>query len=330
MIRAHAAGRSIGGAVRGMAMAVLVVVVAAFALVAGLSPAHAASRVDISATPAADGSTVVTVSGSGFQYLPNAPGGIYVFFGTVSDPMTNAWAPSQGGRSGSTFSYASTSGSTLLVGFAGGTSAESSNAVIDANGNWSAQMTIPGARFAGSYGDPHSGGAQTGSQIDCLVVQCGIITIGAHGSVNANNESFTPVSFVTADGSVQSGTGVQSFTDEATVLEVPQGADTDDTTTADEQSSNTETAQGALENSSAEGRASGFDTTWIVLGVLAFAVIALIAAIATVLIRRSRTRASVASPALASAAPEGAEAAAPETQKTPELTTANDEGASAR
>ena len=36
---------------------------------------------------------------------------------------------------------------------------------------------------------------QNETQVDCSEVQCGIITIGAHGVDNANNESFTPFDF---------------------------------------------------------------------------------------------------------------------------------------
>ena len=283
--------------------AALAVAVAALTVLGALSlsasPAHAAARVDVSTTPSADGSTTVTLSGSGFQYQPNAPGGIYVFFGAVSDPTTNAWAPSQGGKSGSTFSYASTSGSQLLIGFAGGASADSSNSMIDSSGRWSASMTIPGAKFPGSSGDPHSGNAQTGSEINCLRVQCGIITIGAHGSFNANNESFTPVGFVTSDGSVKSGTGAQSFTDDATVLEVPQAdAGAQPEAETPEAAADPETAdagEGPLVDEGdqaaplVEEAAATDSMTWWVLGVLGFAVLALIAALTLVIVKRVRT-----------------------------------------
>lgn len=197
---------------------------AASAIVLLAQPAHAAARVDVSQSPNAGEPTTVTISGSGFQYQPNAPGGVYVFFGAVADPATNSWTPSQGGKSGTSFGYASTPGSTLLVAFQGGDSAEAANAMILPDGTWSAQMTIPGSSFSSSSGNPHEGEAVEGATIDCLRVQCGIITIGAHGMLNANNESFTPVGFRTASGEVRSGTGAQSFTDDATVLDL--GADT--------------------------------------------------------------------------------------------------------
>ena len=287
---------------RGLALIVLAVLAAAIAAAAIAGPAQAAGRVDVSQAPNADGSTTVTVSGSGFQYLPNAQGGIYIFFGAVSDPATNAWAPSQGGKSGSTFGYANTPGSTLLAAFEGGSSASEANAVIDASGSWSAQMTIPGSSFASSYGNPHAGGSQTGSTIDCLQVQCGIITIGAHGMVNANNESFTPVGFVTASGAIASGTAAQSFTDDATVLELP-GAEAPAADAAGDGAAEAEAPAGTGSTAAGvepaadpigEAEPGGFDTTVLVLAVLGVAVLALIAAVVVVLIRRARPRPPVA------------------------------------
>lgn len=269
------------------AMLVLALAMSALVLLLPSQPAHAASRVDVSPAPDANGETTVTLSGSGFQYLPNAPGGVYVFFGAVVDPGTNSWAPSQGGKSGQTFSYASTSGSQLLVGFAGGSSADASNSLIDANGNWTAQMKIPGSSFVSTSGDPHSGNAQTGATIDCMQVQCGIITIGAHGMVNANNESFTPISFVTSDGSLQSGTGGQSFTDDATVLDIPV-ADEDDAEKITESEGETTTET--------EADAEGFDSTWIVIGVLGAALAVLVAAIVVVAVKRGRRGPGAAAP----------------------------------
>ena len=268
--------------------------------VLGANAAHAAGRVDVSPAPNADGSTTVTLSGSGFQYVPNAPGGIYVTFGVVQDPTTNSWAPSQGGRSGSTFGYASTGGATLLVAFAGGSSAGESNAVIDENGNWTAQMTIPGARFPSSSGNPHAGQAQEGAEIDCLTVQCGIITFGAHGMVNANNESFTPVSFATADGELVSGSGGQSFTDEATQLEIPangeageDGAAKTDATTGEQADAQQHAGAAAAATPAAPAQAetadaSGLSSSALVLGVLGFALLVLIGAVVYAIVRRSR------------------------------------------
>ncbi|WP_157502382.1 hypothetical protein [Leucobacter celer] len=283
--------------VRALGVLLLAVLLALLAAVSSATAAQAAGRVDVSAAPSADGSTTVTLTGSGFQYQPNAPGGIYVFFGAVSDPGTNSWAPSQGGRSGSTFGYASASGSQLLVGFAGGESASASNSLIDANGGWSAEMTIPGAVFDSVSGNPHAGQSQAGGQIDCLQVQCGIITIGAHGMVNANNESFTPVSFVTASGDLASGTAGQSFTDDATVIEIPDGEQTPASSEPEEAAQEPEadeTRPESVEDSTTEEAAAadeGLDTSLLALGALGIAVLALLAAVVFAVFRRAKTRA---------------------------------------
>lgn len=291
------------------AMMALALLVSALVLLIPSHPAHAASRVDVAPAPNANGETTVTLSGSGFQYLPNAPGGVYVFFGAVVDPSTNSWAPSQGGKSGQTFSYASTGGSQLLVGFAGGSSAEASNSLIDASGSWTAQMTIPGSSFVSTSGDPHSGSAQTGATIDCMRVQCGIITIGAHGMVNANNESFTPISFVTSDGSLQSGTGGQSFTDDATVLDIPVGE-------GEEPEEPVAAGGGERTATNAETDDEGFDSTWIVIGVLGVALAVLVAAIVVVAVKRGRPGRGVAAEPAVAAAPAEEQSAAPPAGRT--------------
>lgn len=296
--------------------AALFVALCAVLVVSGYSaPAHAAGRVDVSPAPSADGETIVTLSGSGFQYLPNAPGGIYVSFGVVADPTTNSWAPSQGGKSGSTFGYAATGGATILVSFAGGSSAEAANALIEADGTWTAQMKIPGSSFPSISGNPHAGEATEGATIDCLQVQCGIITFGAHGMINANNESFTPVSFMTAAGTLESGTSGQSFSevapggpasapgevpiDEATRLEIPGAGgdaaaakpDAVTPSTAQSQGDSTPAAQGAATVQPEPGLSS----SGLVIGILAFALAALLAAMVFALVRKSRaTRAAAA------------------------------------
>lgn len=75
---------------------------AALAMTAATAlPASAAARVSISssagsAAASATGATTLSVSGSGFQSIPRAFGGIYVFFGTVEG---GSWRPSQAGGS---------------------------------------------------------------------------------------------------------------------------------------------------------------------------------------------------------------------------------------
>lgn len=317
----HPDPQTVGGLrVRGKyvtGMALVVALMMGIIAVFIATPATAASRVEVSPVPSADGPTTVTLSGSGFQYQPNAPGGVYIFFGTVNDPMTNSWAPSQGGSSGGSYAYSATSGTQLLAAFEGGSSAGSAAGTIDANGNWNAQMTIPGSTFTATFGDPHSGQDQSGQTINCLEVQCGIITIGAHGLINANNESFTPISFQTSSGQ-QSGTGtVNSFTepessnetqsnnqesgaqseaeidDDAVVLDVP-GDDSDDEVTQDATPEVLDEALTAENTDVLQEDEGSSVVTWIILGVLAFAVLVLIIALTLVLAKRSRAKKAAA------------------------------------
>ncbi|MFI9488510.1 hypothetical protein ACIG47_19140 [Promicromonospora sp. NPDC052451] len=189
----------------------LVVVVA----VAWLGPAlaaHAAAGVTVSGQPDPGRATTVRVSGSGFQSVPKAFGGIYVFFGWVSDPSGGSWAPSHGGVSGDDYRYvpdaqqAQNAGYQRFVAFPGSsTEGEANGGTIAADGTWSTDLVIPGARFE----------AADGGTVDCTAVQCGIITIGAHGVRNANNESFTPVNFRGADdGGAANGPGAGTDADD--------------------------------------------------------------------------------------------------------------------
>lgn len=144
--------------------------------------------------------TKVSVAGRGFQSISGGHGGIYVAFGTVK----GTWKPTQGGVTGRDYFYVpdsesgSNQGFQKFVSFPGSdTSAEANGGVIAANGTWSTTLTIPGSTFQAA---DRNGRATT---IDCLKVQCGVITIGAHGLKNAHNETFTPVRFV--EGTATSG-----------------------------------------------------------------------------------------------------------------------------
>lgn len=177
------------------------------AVVVPASPADAAGRVTVvgldgAARASADGPTTLKLSGSGFQSINKGFGGIYVLFGWVAD---GAWAPSQGGATGDTLRYvpdaetADNAGYQRFVAFPGSSTADEANGgLIAADGTWSTQLVVPGATFS----TVDRSGATV--EIDCTRVQCGVITIGAHGVKNAANESFTPVSF-TGGGSSKSG-----------------------------------------------------------------------------------------------------------------------------
>ena len=159
------------------------------------SPALADSRVSV-ANPAGQAkidptyATTLKVSGSGFQSIKGGHGGIYVFFGTVK----SGWQPSKGGATGQDYYYVPDSeaknnqGFQRYVAFPGSDTASSANGgTMSASGGWSTQIVVPGATFQ-TY--DRAGAVHT---VDCRKVTCGVITVGAHGVTNANNETFTPV-----------------------------------------------------------------------------------------------------------------------------------------
>jgi hypothetical protein len=170
---------------------------AALVAVAVVTPtaAHADSRVSV-ANPGGQAkidptyATTLKVSGSGFQTVKGGHGGLYVFFGTVR----SGWQPSKGGATGQDYYYVPDSeaknnqGFQRYVAFPGSDTASSANGgTMSASGGWSTQIVVPGATFQ-SY--DRAGKIHT---VDCRKVTCGIITVGAHGVSNANNETFTPV-----------------------------------------------------------------------------------------------------------------------------------------
>jgi hypothetical protein len=164
--------------------------------------------------PAA-GATTITVTGRDYLVPPHGPGvdvfgGVYVLFGWVAG---GAWGPSHrnsannNGAFGSTYSYpgdggdASTrddgTGRVRLVSFtAGGMSGEATQFHMDDNGNWTTTLTVRGSTF--SFIDPATGDPKT---VNCQQVQCGVLTIGAHGKASATNERFVPVTFTGAPAS---------------------------------------------------------------------------------------------------------------------------------
>lgn len=159
------------------------------------APPAAAAGAAVSVFPGtadAEYATRLTLTGRGFQSVPNGFGGVYVLFGVVE----GAWQPSRGGQSGIGYTYvqdseaADNNGYQRFVAFPGDPTAAAANGgTLAADGTWSAQLVVPGATFQAAGRD---GGVRT---IDCRVSQCGVITIGAHGVVNTNNETFTPVRF---------------------------------------------------------------------------------------------------------------------------------------
>lgn len=184
------------------AAAAVLALTAAGAVVAA-APAWAAGTVTVTgpqgtASADAEYATDVTVSGSGFQAIPNGFGGVYVLFGWVDDPEGGSWRPSAGGVVGEDYRYvpdaesAENNGYQRFLAFPGSQTESAANGVLGADGSWSVTMVIPGAVF-----ESHDRDGRV-SEVDCRTVTCGIITIGAHGVKNANNETFTPVSFAGA------------------------------------------------------------------------------------------------------------------------------------
>lgn len=135
-----------------------------------------------------------TVSLSGTSYPTSRDGatfgGVYVLFGWV-DESNPDWAPTKGGASGKTFTYANDgkpSGTfQQMVNFPGNTTGEGMP-TMNAKGEWKMEFPIEVSQFASAQEQ----------QVDCYKVTCGIITIGAHGLPLDGGEVFTPVYF-TAD-----------------------------------------------------------------------------------------------------------------------------------
>lgn len=207
---------------------------AAFAVALGISfagvtatPAHAAGQVTISGQPTADGQSDVQLSGSGFQSVQGGFGGVYVLFGWVDDPSGGSWKPSAGGVTGEDYRYmyddeTNPVGYQLFAAFPGGSTSYAANGgEVAADGTWSGTLRIPGAVFQTYDRD------QNATTVDCTSVQCGIITIGAHGVKNTNNESFTPITFAggAAAPAPQADTSAQQQEAAAPPVPVEQATD---------------------------------------------------------------------------------------------------------
>jgi hypothetical protein len=116
-------------------------------------------------------------------------GGIYVLFGWVDQ---GKWRPSQGGRSGMNYTYIPDENKNgnpagifqRMVNYPGNNT-EPDQPFMDKNGNWTMDFTIKASQFKSAHD----------RTIDCYQMQCGIITVGAHGRANADAEVFTPVYF---------------------------------------------------------------------------------------------------------------------------------------
>ncbi|MEJ8284751.1 hypothetical protein [Curtobacterium citreum] len=308
----------------------LVALSAGGAALAGVAPASATGRVSVAieghpeVTNQVDSTylTTLRLNGSGFQGIKNGYGGIYVAFGTV----TGTWQPSKGGVTGADYSYvpddeSNPTGYLDFVAFEGSSTASAANGgtVDSATGTWSATLKVPGSTFQAL---DRNGTVTT---VDCTVVQCGIITIGAHGVANANNESFTPVAVqnLYGSGGTLAGGGTRPTTGQPQadpadagsasrpVAEPSSGASATakattrptaiakPTTTARPTASAVPTAPGATPSTvaaAADGSTGGIDpgVLRIVLGGLSALVVAVAALVAVAIVHSRRTARRVA------------------------------------
>lgn len=208
------------------------------------------------ATAAIDGGTVLTLEGANFQAIKGGAGGVYVVFGWVASDSDLSWAPSNGGATGDTYRYApdtedaTNKGFSRFVAFEGSKTASAANGgFVNADGTWSTELTVPAATFESidRNGEP--------ATVDCLKDTCGVITIGAHGVKNANNETFTPIEFVqdpaaapssespADDTATSSAPAAESESASADAADETQAAETGDASTdVDDSSKNDDTA----------------------------------------------------------------------------------------
>ena len=143
---------------------------------------------------AIDGESRATLRGENYATSSDSGttfGGAYTMFGVIElreDNDPGSWAPTKRGASGSNYDYAGEAGKyQLMVNYPGNTT-EPGSPTMDENGNWVLEdHPIPGPQFT----------SQGGVEIDCLAegVQCGFMTIGAHGQRSSGVEVFTPVEF---------------------------------------------------------------------------------------------------------------------------------------
>ncbi len=181
------------------------------------APAHAAASVSVSnefgkAEADITYATQLRLSGSGFQSIQNGHGGIYVFFG-VRRGGELLYIPDSETRDNQGFQR--------FVSFPGGDTASAANGgIMSSSGTWSTSINVPGARFKTTN---RSGKVV---DVDCTKETCGVITIGAHGVKNANNETFTPVAFGNIHESQTPATSGVSPTESASPVPTSPSAST--------------------------------------------------------------------------------------------------------
>ncbi|MGO1849625.1 hypothetical protein [Microbacterium sp.] len=127
-----------------------------------------------------DDATEIVVEGQ--AYDSTKP--IYVGLGAPKNhDDLEQWRRSNGGFSGPDGDY--DYGVPRLVVANGSSDGDVADAEMDAEGNWSLTVEVPGKDIESFFG----------GTIDCAVAYCGFFSFGAHGNVVAQNEAFTPVFF---------------------------------------------------------------------------------------------------------------------------------------
>ena len=214
-------------------------------------------------------------------------GGIYVLFGWVAD---GAWQPSAGGGFGSTYAYqpdaqsAENSGYQKFVSFPGSSTQEEANgSSLLADGTWATELVIPGPVLTVT----DAAGAER--ELDCRVENCGIITFGAHGVVNANNETFTPITFVDA-ASVVAPEPTAEATEATSEAEPTESAEPTDEATEQETTAEV-TTQEASASAEPTEKESSSAAPWVIAGTTGAAAIAA-ASTAFVVNRRKKSEQS--------------------------------------
>ena len=288
------AGRAGFGGLAGLALGVAGLVAAAAPASAVPAPQNGPTGATVSAVSelgdrvaSPDGETTLTLAGTGFQSVEGGFGGIYVLFGWVAD---GAWQPSNGGGFGSTYQYqpdtqaAENSGYQKFVTFPGSSTAgEANGSELALDGTWGTELVIPGPVLT------VTDAAGVERELDCRVETCGVITFGAHGVVNANNETFTPISFdaVAAPAPEATPEVTEEPTTEPTeepTTEAPEPTEAETTPEADA-SADGESAEGSSAVADESAASSGPGATpWIIGG----AVVVVAAAVGAFVVKRRK------------------------------------------
>lgn len=232
-------------------------------------------------TAANEGGTELTLKGSGFQAIKGGAGGVYVMFGWVSDPESMAWSPTNGGTTGANYRYApdaedeTNAGYTRYVAFEGSKTAAAANGgFVNADGTWETNLMVPASKFESMDRDGNP------TTVDCEKEICGVITIGAHGTKNGNNETFTPITFV-ADTAASAEPAIEESTEATQETSAPaESASPETSATESEESQPKESsATDSSESTEAEEDASPLTIALIAIGGIAVLAVVIVLAV---------------------------------------------------